>query len=186
MTSKNHYPKALFNQILGRILLFPSSPTQTFLVQENKWIKKPFLSRCQITYDSQWLVIIYHLECWGRHMPKMKQTMYFIKRQRRKFRPQVIETIKSHHAGLQHKYSGAYEMCCDTQQHSDRWCDAQGLMAATGHPAATLLTTSPCHPMESMPLTHPLNSFCRAWSAVPCWQWSRKQGVGPLTGLLNC
>lgn len=48
---------------------FPSSPChiQTFLhtllAQENKWIEKPFLSGCQITYNSQWLVIICRREC---------------------------------------------------------------------------------------------------------------------------
>lgn len=53
-------------------------------------------------------------------MTEMKQTVYFIKLQRRKFRLQVIGTIKSHHAGLKCKCYGAYEMCCNIQQDCDR------------------------------------------------------------------
>ena len=77
---QNHYTKALIKS-LTESFSSPHSQPKAFhrLAPENKWIKKPFLPECQITYDSRWLVVIYRLECEGRHMPEMKQTEYFIK-----------------------------------------------------------------------------------------------------------
>lgn len=69
----------------------------------------------------------------------MKQTLYFIKPQRRKLRLQVTGTIKSHHAGLKRKHDGSDKMPYNIQQGSERWCSTQCL--ERGRHDTTLLAT---------------------------------------------